>query len=103
MGRQWRELIGGELRSAGLQPRIVVDSPYIESLLWRNGDRYMLAVTENEEGEAQKAAMQIRIHLSLPATNIVNVRTGKLFGNGSSIIDSLNPWEANLYSFSMPK
>ena len=103
MGRQWRELIGRELRSAGLQPRIAVDSPYVESLLWRNGNRYVLALIQNEESWAEKTPVQIGIGLSVPAIDIKNLRTGKLIGKVSSFADTLNPWEASFYSFHVNK
>jgi hypothetical protein len=103
MGRDWRKTIDKEIRAAGLQARVVIDEPFIESLLWRNGDRYLLALVKSEDTGVEEEPRQIRIHLALPATDIRNLRTGKVIGNKTEFMDSFNPSEANLYSFSLTR
>jgi hypothetical protein len=100
MGKEWREMIGGLLKAAGLKPRVSVDEPYIESLIWRNGERCVLALLQNKEPDREQARVQIQIRLNFPVTDIRNIRTGKSFGNASSFSDTFIPWEAGLYSFS---
>ena len=95
MGKEWREMIGSELKAAGLEPRVSVDKPYIEPLIWRNGSRCVLALVQNREPDQE----QIQIRLNFPAMDIKNIRTGKSFGNVSVFTDTFVPWEANLYSF----
>ena len=101
MGREWRDLIGRELKAAGVLHRVSVDAPYIEALLWRNGKRYVLALVANQESAAERGPRPIGVRLSLPARGIRNLRTGKDFGDASAFSDTLNPWEANFYSFSI--
>ncbi len=106
VGREWRELIGRELRAAGLQPRVQVlrnhePVSWMETLLWRNGNRYCLALVMNQETEVEQAAFEIQVRLGFAATGVRNLRTGKVFGNTSSFADAFNPWEANLYEFSI--
>ncbi len=53
LGRRWRELVGKILKNAGLAPRVEIlgadgkPEPWVESLLWRNGNRYCLAILKN--------------------------------------------------------
>ena len=102
MGKEWRDLIGKELRAAGLQPRVVVDAPFVESLIWRNGDKYLLAVVSNEETEASTEARQIRVAFALRAKSVQNARSRKTF-TSALFTDDFMPWGANLYSFILPK
>jgi hypothetical protein len=103
VGREWRNLIGNELRTAGLEPRVTADSPHVESLLWRNADHYVLALVKNKESEIAKDVSPIHVRFAFLATNIRNLRTGKLFGNAAEFTDTFNPTEGNFYSFSRAK
>jgi hypothetical protein len=112
VGQAWREL-GRFLRDAGVRPRVEIYSgnmnePWMESLLWRNGNRYCLAVLKNisESADGQdsmsvidQAPKELMIRLNLPARDVRNVRTEKIFGDVSTFKDRFNPWEANLYEF----
>lgn len=99
MGRQWRELIGKVLLQAGLKPRVEIEGgPWMESLLWRRGDDYCLAVIRNAE-EVADSPRQITVRLGLPARSIRNLRTGRSF-SASPFTDSFSPFEANLYLLS---
>jgi hypothetical protein len=111
-GREWRDLVGRLLQEAALHPRIGIDrgsEPWIETLLWRNGDRYCLAILKNvsrdpddHAGEVLGGPMrQIRIQLDMPASDIINLRTGRKFGNAASFTDDFFPNQASLYSFRM--
>jgi hypothetical protein len=104
VGRQWRETIGKELVEAGLKPRVIVESenaqvPWLEVLLWRNGDRYCMALLKNAEADIDGQPFEIKVRLELPAADFQNLRTGKKFGNTSSFTDLFDPSEANFYSF----
>ena len=114
VGESWREVIGRVLRDAGLKPRVEVFGgstlePWMESLLWRNGNRYCLAVLKNmsEAGDPPEFAAieqepkEILIRLNLPARAVRNIRSDKTFGDVASIKDRFNPCEANLYEFSL--
>ena len=115
VGADWRQVAGEALREGGLRPRVEIEGsagpePWMESMLWRNGSRYCLAVVKNalESGDASKTAVdtdrdakEITIRLNLPVRDVKNIRTEKLFGNVAVFKDRFNPWEANLYEFSL--
>lgn len=109
MGTAWRDVIGETLRDAGLRPRVEIESaagrePWMESLLWRNRDRYCLALLKNapEILDAEpNEAKEITIRIALPARDLRNLRTGRSFGNGQTFRDRFTPWEANLYEFAL--
>jgi len=117
VGASWREIIGRTLREAGLKPRVEIHSgngvePWMESLLWRNGNRYCLAVLKNvsETDDPQDSLSvidqepkAITIRLNLPVKNLRNLRTDKAFADAASSSDRFNPWEANLYEFVVSK
>ena len=117
VGQAWREVIGKTLRDAGLRPRVEIYSrdqqePWMESLLWRNGNRYCLAVVKNVLGSAdapdfmkmiEQEPKEIMIRLNLPVREVRNIRTEKSLGDVSSFKDRFNPWEANLYQFALSK
>ena len=117
MGRAWRALIGNTLRDVGLRPRVEVYSgdqpePWMESLLWRNANRYCLAVLKNVSGSAdapdsmriiEQEPKEIMIRLNLPARALRNLRTEKNFGAVPTFKDRFNPCEASLYEFTLGK
>jgi len=107
-GREWREALGRELRQSGLQPRVNVEAggtpvPWMECLLWRNADRYCLALVKNEETQIDQGPFEIQVRLGIAAEGVKNLRTGRAFGNTAAFSDSFNPCEANLYSFTLPQ
>jgi hypothetical protein len=116
-GQSWREVVGQVLPGVGLRPRVEIygpdgKEPWIESLLWRNGDRYCLAVLKNlpESADAPESLSmidqdpkEITIQLSFRVRNLRNVRTGKSFADNTSFKDTFKPWEANLYEFTIAK
>jgi len=119
MGQAWRDVIGSALGDAGVRPRVEIygvtgREPWMESLLWRNGNRYCLAILKNpalsaggDHGTAifgdssARDAKGITIRFIMPAAAIRNVRTGKPFGSAATIRDDFKPWEANLYEFTL--
>jgi hypothetical protein len=117
MGAAWRDLMGKTLLAAGLRPRVEIDGgdgkePWMESLLWRQGNRYCLAVLKNvfesadvpeSLGVIDLAPREITIRLTLPVRAMRNVRTDRAFGDVSSFVDRFNPSEANLYTFALRK
>ncbi len=117
VGASWREIIGKALLDGGLRPHVEIDGvngrePWMESLLWRNGERCCLAVLKNAPELLESAALpndndqeskEITIRLRSPVRAVRNVRTGKAFGDVQSFKDRFVPWEANLYEFSSIK
>ncbi len=108
IGHQWRTLAGELLIEAGLHPRVEVEGPngkepWIETLLWRKGDTYCLAILKNPSRAPDDRTdellsgvpIQIHIRLNIPTAGLTNLRTGK------PILDTdvLIPSEANLYTF----
>ncbi len=112
IGAAWRQVMGTALIDAGLRPRVETHlgderEPWMESLLWRNANRYCLVLLKNP-GEAPEAMTvieqeprEITVKLQLPVRGIRNVRTGKVLGDGSVFTDHFTPWEANLYEFAL--
>src|SRR6266567_1006113 len=112
-GRAWREAVGAALGDMGLRPRVEVygmngREPWMESLLWRGGSRYCLAILKNPSlwvesshlaavlgNNIDRNPQEITIRLNLPARNLRNVRTGRVFGNVGAAKDEFKPWEAN--------
>jgi len=115
VGREWRELMRNELRAVGLEPRVEVFGadgvePWMECLLWRNGNRYCLAILKNTSGPGGATgsliagpAKEITIRLNLPVKGVRNIRTGKIFGTVTSFKDTFYPSQANLYRFDLEK
>jgi hypothetical protein len=111
-GAAWREVVAKALGEAGLRPRVEIHrgearEPWMESLLWRNGDRYCLAVLKNP-GElpgsmalVEEEPREITVRLNFPARGVRSVRSGKAFGSVASFEDRFAPWEANLYEFTL--
>jgi hypothetical protein len=88
----------------------------MEALLWRNGNRYCLAVLKNWSPsedtaasvallgkEADREPKRITVRINLPVTGLRNTRTRKVFGDATSFTDEFKTWEANLYEFALAK
>jgi len=115
IGRAWREVISQALNQAGLRPRVEIsrgngDEPWMESLLWRNGNRYCLAILKNVQPSPDSHALladsdpkRVAVRINLPVRGLRNSRTGKVFGDVASFNDDFIPWEANLYEFAIGK
>ena len=61
IGGAWREVIGKAHNDIGLRPRVEIfggsgTEPWMEALLWRNGNRYCLAVLKNLSSSGDGAA-----------------------------------------------
>jgi hypothetical protein len=83
---------------------------WMEALLWRNGNRYCLAVLKNLSPSGDSAASvadrdrkRIKVRINLPVKGLRNRRTGKVFGDVTWFTDEFNDWEANLYEFALAK
>jgi hypothetical protein len=113
IGVAWREVLGTALADAGLRARVEIyrssgeRAPWMESLLWRNANRYCLAMLKNPDDAAESMSLiaqepgEITVKLQLPVRGIRNVRTGKMLGDVSVFTDRFTPWEANLYEFAL--
>jgi hypothetical protein len=80
----------------------------MEALLWRNGNRYCLAVLKNVSSSGDSPDLlgdekRLTIQINLLVRNIRNRRTGKVFGDVQSFTDEFKAWEANLYEFALGK
>src|SRR4030095_15796099 len=52
IGQAWRDVTGKTLNDIGMRPRVEIfgdegSEPWMEALLWRNGNRYCLAILKN--------------------------------------------------------
>jgi hypothetical protein len=121
IGEAWREVVGKAHNDIGLRPRVEIsgdsgNEPWMEALLWRNGNRYCLAVLKNLSPsgddaasvallgkEGDRDAKRITVRINLPVKGLRNSRTRKVFGDVTSFIDEFNAWEANLYEFVLAK
>jgi hypothetical protein len=119
IGRAWRE-VGKVHNDVGLRPRVEIfggggTEPWMEALLWRNGNRYCLAVLKNWSPsedtaasvallgkEADREPKRITVRINLPVKGLRNGRTGKVFGDVTSFTDEFIAWEPNLYNFALP-
>jgi hypothetical protein len=113
IGVAWREVLGTALADAGLRARVEIYRssgervPWMESLLWRNANRYCLAMLKNPGDAAEPMSLiaqepgEITVQLQLRVRGIRNVRTGKMLGYVSVFTDRFTPWEANLYEFAL--
>jgi len=114
IGAAWRQVMGPALLDAGLRPRVEIHrgdewEPWMESLLWRNGNRYCLALLKNP-GDAPEAAsvieqepreITVKLRLPRPVREIRNLRTGRVLGGGPVFTDHFTPWEASLYELAL--
>lgn len=88
----------------------------MEALLWRNGNRYCLAVLKNlspsGDGsasvallgeEADRSPKRITVQINLPVKGLRNSRTRRVFADVTSFTDEFKAWEANLYEFALAK
>jgi hypothetical protein len=120
IGGAWRDVIGKAHNAIGLRPRVEISGdggtePWMEALLWRNGNRYCLALLKNwlpSDAAASVALLgkqadrdpkRITVRINLPVKGLRNSRTGKIFGEVTSFADDFKAWEANLYEFSLAK
>jgi len=115
MGKAWREVVGKAHYNIGLRPRVEIlgdsgNELWMETLLWRNGNRYCLALLKNvspsEDGVASAAdagRKKITVRINLPVKSLRNSRTGKAFGDVTSFTDEFNTLEANLYEFALAR
>jgi hypothetical protein len=112
IGAAWRDTLGKVLGDAGLRPRVEIyrgdaRAPWMECLLWRNANRYCLAVLKNADTASGSMRVietephEIMVRLHLPVRGVRNVRTGQSFGDVPSFKDQFTPWEANLYEFAL--
>ena len=121
IGGAWRDVIGKAHNDIGLRPRVEIfdggaTEPWMEALLWRNGNRYCLAVLKNWSPsedtaasvallgkEADRDPKRITVRINLPVKGLRNSRTRKVFGDVTSFTDEFKTWEANLYEFTIAK
>jgi len=85
-----------------------------ETLLWRKGDRVVVALVKNPPREAAVTHAgridgtfgvpgEITIALSRPVTNIRNLRNGEELPDGGTLKAVWKPWEALLFEVTWPQ
>lgn len=92
----------------GLHPRVEIEGrngkePWMESLLWRNGDQSCLVILKNpSNGSAEilgEEGRQIWIRLNLRVHGLRNLRTGKVVGDVTSFTEhSLRGQQTSIFS-----
>jgi hypothetical protein len=113
VGQAWRSTMRTLLGEAGLRPRAAISGaegpePWMEALLWRNGERACLVVLKNPARVADPAefarvidqparTITLALALGAPVRGVRNLRTGVAFGSAGPFRDEFNPWEANVY------
>ena len=115
-GENLRKIISDMMNAAGLFPRIKIYendhvTNMIEPLYWRNGNKHYIGLIKNpsEQKELRRLGkfsevqgisgevVEIKLEFKDPIRGLINLRTGKNFGQGSIFFDKLKPWEGNLY------
>lgn len=99
-GGAWRNVVRACLRSAGLQPRVVVSGkPMLETVFWTSGtERYLCVVSnpalsadETVRGEPGPITLEFRQRVCLDGPD------GRSLGCGTKFEDVFTPWKANIY------
>ncbi len=114
-GYEWRKIISKILCSRGLRPRVLINergsaANMIESLWWKNGDKWFLGFIKNPTNDRKKRKIgsehriegicgkMVKIKLEFDeVVKITNLRTGKTLGIGDIFYDFFIPWEGSLY------
>ena len=119
LGDRWRMIVSDCLAVIGMRPRARVLAggqpvPMAETLLWRKGDRVVLALIKNPPREAAVthagridgafgAPGEVVIELSKPVTNVRNLRSGEELPDGRTLKADWKPWEALLFEVTWPQ
>jgi hypothetical protein len=114
-GHEWRKIVSKILRTAGLEPRVRIyehgnTANMIESLLWKNGNKYYLGLVKNPTEKKELARLtygqaiegitgrEVDIYLEFKRpVALINLRTNEHLGVGQAFSDRFKPWEGNLY------
>ena len=108
---EWLAFVRGLFKELGVEPRVVIDSPRMESIFWKNKDRTTLCVVHNIDRRAAidgfgdltdelgQGSVKLKLAFARPVKDLKNERTGKPLGDGRSFEDDFVPWEANVYSY----
>jgi hypothetical protein len=115
-GRNFRKIVSDMMNAAGLFQRMrIYENDHvtnmIEPLYWRNGDKHYIGLIKNptEQKELPRLGasseiqgitgqmIEIKLEFKAPVRGLINLRTGKNYGQGSIFFDKLKPWEGNLY------
>jgi len=111
-GDRWRDLMGGILRKAGLEPRAKVLSggrpvPMAEVVWWRKGDSVVVGLVKNPTRDAKIDSagaiddvfgepLEVTIEFARPFKALRDLRAGKDLPEGRTVRASWKPWEALL-------
>ncbi len=113
-GAKWRNLIGGLLKEAGLEPRALVQDGKgnvlngFECIYWQNGERTVVCVLANKIHKATVTSFSVSVDgkpftaelvFKTPVRDFINERTGKKQGDGKRFSFPFKPWEASVFSF----
>jgi hypothetical protein len=107
----WLTFVRGLFKDLGVEARVVVDAPRMESIFWKNGDRTTLCIVRNIDRRASidaygdltdelgQGSHKLKFSFAQPVKGLKNERTGKVLGDGRAFEDDFIPWEANVYTY----
>ena len=119
-GKNVRGITSEILKASGLKPRITIlenGSPdrMIESIFWRREDQLYLCLVKNPSDHVETGRLLngregilgnksvIKAVFRDRVKRIINLRTGRDFGEGREFEDQFKPWEANIYQIEFEK
>ncbi len=114
-GHEWRRIVDGILRDAGLRPRVLVyeagnTANMVESLWWRRGDQLFLGLVKNPTTKMDSPELggsrpvegitgdetQIMLEFNRPV-GLVDIRENRHLGAKMVFTVDFKPWEGELY------
>jgi hypothetical protein len=107
----WLAFVRALFKDLGVEPRVTIDAPRMESIFWKNGDKLTLCLVHNVDrratidsfgdlsGELQQGSVRLKFSFAKGVKDLKNERTGKSLGDGRSFEDAFVPWEANVYTY----
>jgi hypothetical protein len=108
---EWLGFVRKLLKDLGVEARVVVETPRMESLFWKNGERITLCLVHNVERRASidafgdlkdelgQGSLKLKFSFSHAVKGLKNERSGKTLGDGRAFEDDFVPWEANVYTY----
>jgi hypothetical protein len=109
--QEWLGFVRDLFKERGVEPRLALSAPRVESLFWKNGDRITLCVVHNIDrraaidgfgdlsGELGQGSVKLKLSFAQAVKGLKNERNGKELGDGRDFEDAFVPWEANVYTY----
>ena len=108
---EWLAFVRSLFKELGVTPRVEIETPRMESIFWKNGNRITLCLVHNIDRRATidsfgdltddlgQGSVKLKFSFSAAVKDLKNERTGKTLGSGRSFEDDFVPWEANVYTY----